>query len=82
MNRLANSPRLKTTKNIIIRSFPEQINDLILILIFSFKYLFVSKSKELLIVSADKSHFDSVQIFLTLYRNLKKDSTLVFMILG
>ena len=83
MNRLANSPRLKAIKNIIIRSLPEQINDLILILLFSFKYLFVSKRRELVIVSAaDKSHLDSVQNLFDSLQKFEKDSTLVFYDIG
>lgn len=83
MKRLTNSPRLKATKNIIIRSFPEQINDLILILLFSFKYFFLSKSRELVIVSAaDKSHFDSIQNLFDSLQNFEKDSTLVFYDIG
>ncbi|OUW74347.1 MAG: hypothetical protein CBD76_00310 [Pelagibacteraceae bacterium TMED216] len=83
MNRLSNSPRLKATKTIIIRSFPEQINDLFLILLFSFKYLFVSKSQNLVIVSAaDESHFSSVQNLFDSLQKFEKDSILVFYDIG
>ena len=83
MNKLLNSPKLKAIKIIIIRSLPELVNDLVLILIFVFLNLFTTKNKKLTIVSAaDESHFYSVQNLFYTLEMFEKNSTLIFYDIG
>ena len=83
MNKLSNSPKLKAIKIIIIRSLPELVNDLVLILIFVFLNLFTTKNKNLTIVSAaDESHFYSVQNLFYTLEMFEKNSTLIFYDIG
>jgi len=83
VNKLSNSPRLKTLKKIIFRSLPELLNDLVILLLFIILNLFITKNKKLIIVSAaDESYFYSVQNLFDSLQMFEKSSTLIFYDIG
>ncbi len=83
MSKLINSPKLKSTKRILIRSIPEFCNDLILIFLCSLINLFNNSDKNLVIVSAaDKSHYKSALNLFETLNTYEPDSKLVFYDIG